>query len=107
VTEGDFAIAAPTHLKAGNVTLRVHNQGPDEHELIVVRVGDQSLPVRTDGLTVAEEAIQHSEPGSLVPGHAGSTRDLRVRLEPGQYVLFCNMEGHYLGGMHSDLVVSQ
>jgi uncharacterized cupredoxin-like copper-binding protein len=107
VTEGDFAITAPTHLKAGNVILRVHNQGPDEHELIVVRVGDRSLPFRTDGFTVAEEAIQRSEPGSLVPGQAGSTRDLRVRLEPGRYVLFCNMEGHYLGGMHSDLVVSQ
>ena len=26
-------------------------------------------------------------------------------LDPGRYVLFCNMYGHYLGGMHAVLVV--
>jgi uncharacterized cupredoxin-like copper-binding protein len=26
-------------------------------------------------------------------------------LAPGRYVLFCNMSGHYLGGMHRLLVV--
>jgi uncharacterized cupredoxin-like copper-binding protein len=30
-----------------------------------------------------------------------------VHLAPGRYVLFCNMTGHYMGGMHSTLVVSQ
>jgi uncharacterized cupredoxin-like copper-binding protein len=107
VTEGDFAIAAPTQLKAGNVVLRVHNNGPEEHELIVVRVRDPRLPFRPDGFTVDEEAVQHSEPGSLVPGQPGSTRDLQLHLAPGRYVLFCNMAGHYLGGMHSNLVVTQ
>jgi uncharacterized cupredoxin-like copper-binding protein len=107
VTEGDFAISAPTQLKAGNVVLRVHNNGPEEHELIVVRVRDPRLPLRPDGFTVDEEAIQHLEPGSLVPGQPGSTRDLQLHLAPGHYVLFCNMAGHYLGGMHSNLVVPQ
>jgi uncharacterized cupredoxin-like copper-binding protein len=107
VSEGDFAITAPTRLKAGNVVLRVHNKGPDEHELIVVRVRGPRLPFRSDGLTLNEEALQHSEPGALEPGQPGSTRDLRVHLAPGRYVLFCNMAGHYLGGMHSNLVVTQ
>jgi uncharacterized cupredoxin-like copper-binding protein len=107
VTEGDFAITAAAHLKAGDVVLRVHNKGPDEHELIVAQVGDPRLPFRSDGFTIDEEALQHSEPGSLVPGQPGSTRDLRVHLAPGRYVLFCNMAGHYLGGMHTELVVTQ
>jgi uncharacterized cupredoxin-like copper-binding protein len=107
VTEGDFAISAPTQVKAGNVVLRVHNNGPDEHELIVVRVRNPRLPFRADGFTVDEEAIQHLEPGSLVPGQPGSRRDLQLHLAPGRYVLFCNMAGHYLGGMHSNLVVTQ
>jgi uncharacterized cupredoxin-like copper-binding protein len=107
VTEGDFAITAATHLKAGDVVLRVHNKGPEEHELIVAQVRDGRLPFRADGFTVDEEALQRSEPGSLVPGQPGSTRDLHVHLAPGRYVLFCNMAGHYLGGMHSDLVVTQ
>jgi uncharacterized cupredoxin-like copper-binding protein len=31
---------------------------------------------------------------------------LRVLLKPGRYVLFCNMAGHFMAGMHTDLVVS-
>jgi uncharacterized cupredoxin-like copper-binding protein len=30
---------------------------------------------------------------------------LRVRLTPGRYEFFCNMSGHYLGGMHTVIVV--
>jgi uncharacterized cupredoxin-like copper-binding protein len=106
VSEADFQIAAPTHLTAGEYTLRVHNEGPTEHELIVVRAGGHALPLRTDGLTVSEEALQSLEAGALEPGRPGAVRDLKVRLTPGRYVLFCNMEGHYMAGMHSELVVS-
>jgi uncharacterized cupredoxin-like copper-binding protein len=41
----------------------------------------------------------------LEAGKPGSLRTLSVRLGPGRYVLFCNMSGHYLGGMDHDLVV--
>jgi uncharacterized cupredoxin-like copper-binding protein len=90
---------------AGVVTLRVHNDGPDHHELLVARSA-HTLPLRSDGLTVNEEAIQHDEPGALEPAEAGAVRQLRVTLTPGRYVLFCNMAGHYLGGMHATLLVT-
>lgn len=106
VNERDFMISAPAHVRAGEVTLRVRNHGPDEHELIVVQVGDRGLPLRADGFTVDEDAIQRAEAGSLEPGAPGGQRDLRLRLTPGRYVLFCNMAGHYMGGMHASLVVS-
>ena len=35
----------------------------------------------------------------------GDTRSLLLRLAPGHYVLFCNLEGHYLGGMHASIEV--
>ena len=110
VTERDFHISAPAHLKAGEVDLRVHNEGPDQHELIVVpaaAAGAASLPIRKDGLTIDEEALESSEPGSLDPGEPGSVRDLEVNLRPGRYVLFCNMEGHFMGGMHTEVLVSR
>jgi hypothetical protein len=44
VTERDFSIKAPKVVRAGEVTLRVHNLGPDRHELIAVRVGSARLP---------------------------------------------------------------
>ncbi len=108
VTERDFHIAAPAQIKAGSVEVRVHNEGPDQHELIVVPAGSGagSLPLRRDGLTVAEEAIESSEPGSLPPGEPGSTRRVRLTLQPGRYIFFCNMEGHFMGGMHTEVVVT-
>ena len=106
VTERDFHIAATsTSVSAGEVTVRVHNAGPDEHELIVAPVRSAGLPLRADGFTVSEEAVQSSEPGSINPQQPGGTELLRVHLQRGRYVLFCNMEGHYMAGMHTVLTV--
>jgi uncharacterized cupredoxin-like copper-binding protein len=104
VSERDFQISAPTRVRSGPVVLRVRNRGPENHELIVVR-SSARLPLRKDGLTVDEEALQRAEAGALEPGRPGAVRELRLNLTPGRYVLFCNMEGHYLGGMHAVLLV--
>jgi len=107
VTERDFHIStSTTQASAGDVTLRVDNRGPDQHELLVVPARSTSLPIRSDGFTVDEEALQSYETGSLEPGQPGRTRDLTLHLSPGRYVLFCNMEGHYMAGMHTILVVT-
>jgi uncharacterized cupredoxin-like copper-binding protein len=105
VSERDFHIAAPGTLRAGAVTFRVHNKGPDSHELILVRVGSSGLPLRRDGLSVDEDALEHETAGSLEPGGPGVTRKLKVRLTRGRYEFLCNMSGHFMGGMHSVLVV--
>jgi Sulfocyanin (SoxE) domain len=103
VDEKDFRIVLPRkHVAAGNVRLELKNAGPVAHELIVVR-GLRHLPLRSDGLTIDEDAL----PGSTVieavpPGHV---EKIRVKLAPGRYQLFCNMAGHYLAGMHAELVV--
>lgn len=104
VTERDFHITAPASVRAGNVLFRVRNDGPVEHELIVVRARG-ALPLRADGLTVDEEALAGATVAALEPGRAGSVRTLAVDLAPGHYILFCNMYGHYLAGMHHVLVV--
>jgi uncharacterized cupredoxin-like copper-binding protein len=105
VTEQDFKISAPKTVASGDVVLRDHNQGPGEHELIVVRVGAQGLPLRSDGLTLNEEALERSEAGVLEPFAPGSVQALPVKLTPGRYLFFCNMAGHYMGGMHTEVVV--
>jgi uncharacterized cupredoxin-like copper-binding protein len=61
--------------------------------------------MRSDGLTVDEERLQRSEVGVLEPAESHAVRDLRLHLTPGRYVLFCNMSGHFIGGMHKLLVV--
>lgn len=105
VTESDFRIYAPARLAPGEAVIQVHNAGPDAHELIIVPGTVAALPVRADGLTVDEETLEKLEVGSLVPAAAGASRTLRVNLAPGHYVFFCNMAGHYMGGMHAEVVV--
>ena len=105
VTERDFKITAPEHVRAGAVEILARNRGPDDHELIVVRERGTTLPFRTDGITIDEDAVEPEQAGALEPGASGSVRKLDVHLTPGRYVLFCNMAGHYLGGMHRTLVV--
>jgi uncharacterized cupredoxin-like copper-binding protein len=105
VAERDFRISVtPAVVRPGEVDLVSTNAGPDVHELLVARA-DGPLPMRRDGLTVNEEALAPRLIGE-VPGSAPSSRHtLRLHLRPGRYVLFCNMAGHYLGGMQAQLVV--
>jgi uncharacterized cupredoxin-like copper-binding protein len=105
VTERDFHISAPKRVARGDLTLTIRNNGPDQHELIIVRTDRARLPLRSDGLTVNEETLQKWTIETLVPSPAGDVHRLHLHLAPGRYVLFCNMAGHYLGGMHTTLVV--
>jgi uncharacterized cupredoxin-like copper-binding protein len=101
----DFEITAPKHLAAGTVVMHVRNAGPDTHELIFVRADGRELPLRQDDLTVDEDAVKARTIGILDDDHPGTRRTWTLHLTPGRYVLFCNMSGHYLGGMHAHVVV--
>jgi uncharacterized cupredoxin-like copper-binding protein len=105
VVERDFSIRAPQRIAAGDVRLVVRNAGPNTHELLIVRATRGSLPLRSDSLTVNEEAVQHRLAGVVEGFGPGNVATLSVHLAPGRYVLLCNMAGHYLGGMHRRLVV--
>jgi uncharacterized cupredoxin-like copper-binding protein len=105
ITLEDFKIVAPAHIASGDVDLVVHNKGPDAHELIVVRA-TKPLPMRTDGVTADEDAFEKITVLALEPGAPGGTRHVHLNLEPGHYVLICNMSGHYLGGMRTPVDVT-
>ncbi len=106
VDERDFKITAPRTVRAGKVEIVRRNYGPDDHELLVVRWDSAAkLPMRGDGITIDEAALQPVEAGALEPAARGTVSVLHLSLAPGRYVLFCNMAGHFLGGMHTTLVV--
>jgi len=105
VNERDFHITiTPNHVLAGNVLLLARNQGPDSHELIVVRSRSR-LPLRLDGLTVDEDALSQVEVAAIDGVAPGTAQSVRLRLPPGRYELFCNMAGHFMAGMHGELMV--
>ncbi|MCB1501406.1 MAG: hypothetical protein KDK07_16745 [Bauldia sp.] len=85
---------------AGDVTFKVTNSSKDTvHEMLV-------LPISTPGQAptyvenesrIDEEAAGHlGEVAELDPGQSGA---LTLDLEPGEYLLVCNIPGHYMAGM--------
>jgi uncharacterized cupredoxin-like copper-binding protein len=93
---------------AGYVTFRIHNAGPSTHELIVAasEIAADALPLRANGITVDEDSKKLHAAGELGDIRLDATRDLTLKLEPGHYVLYCNLEGHYRGGMYAIIEVT-
>ena len=106
VTVKDFRIKlSRTHVRAGDVRFVVKNSGPDTHEVLIARTS-VALPLRADNITVDEDALEPVTVDEVEAEPPGVERVLGVKLRPGRYELFCNMAGHYLGGMRVQLVVS-
>jgi uncharacterized cupredoxin-like copper-binding protein len=97
-----FKIAPDTQsVKAGLVTFEVTNTSTSIiHEMVVGKVDPNSLPpYDAANAKVDEESFEAlGEVAELDPGKSGS---VTLNLEPGSYVLFCNIPGHYMGGMWS------
>lgn len=104
----DYRIqSSVTRVRAGTVTFDVHSRGPSTHELAVFETTRPSdrLPLGDDGLRIDEDSPLLREAGELDQVDIGETESFVLRLRPGTYVLVCNMEGHYLGGMYFSLTV--
>ena len=107
-TVGEFRIALDTaRLAAGQETLSIRNDGKITHEFVVVRtdLAPDALPTGADG-GVDEEATDVTHVDEVEDIAAGSTGSLSVSLPAGTYVVFCNLPGHYKGGMHAAIEVT-
>lgn len=108
VEQRDFRISASrTSVPPGKVTFRVHNRGPSTHEFIVDRtaLASYALPLQKDGMSVDEESKRVHTMGTIEQVLDRHTVDLTVTLTPGHYVMYCNMEGHYMGHMRAGIDV--
>jgi uncharacterized cupredoxin-like copper-binding protein len=94
-------------VRAGTVSFDVHNRGPSTHEFVVFETAQPAdrMPLGADGLTIDEDSSLLRHVGEMAEVDIGQSRQLLLQLSPGTYVLVCNMEGHYLGGMLLSLVV--
>jgi uncharacterized cupredoxin-like copper-binding protein len=108
VSMRDFKLkVSRSTVPAGHVVIRVHNHGPSTHEFNVDRtdLASGALPLKADGLTVDENSKQLHRIDSIEELNLGDSGDLELSLKPGHYVVYCNLEGHYLGGMHAEFEV--
>lgn len=99
---------------AGSITFRVTNNGPeDEHEFVIIRsdLAPNELPTADDGSVLEDDVDVVDEIEGLAVGDSG---EVTVDLEPGAYVLICNIvqeeddgtiEAHYERGMRTRLTV--
>jgi uncharacterized cupredoxin-like copper-binding protein len=115
-TEKEWQISlSSTTIKAGAITFTIANNGDKEHEFVVRKTDLQSdaLPKNAAG-EVSEDATELTEvgdPSEVAEIISGSTdRTLTVTLQPGHYVVFCNLHVedllHYQKGMHVDFTVN-
>jgi uncharacterized cupredoxin-like copper-binding protein len=91
---------------AGEVTFSGTNLSKTmEHEMIVAMLAasGEVLPYDTAEDSVDEDAANAlGEIEELEPGKSGT---LTLHLDPGAYILFCNIPGHYMSGMWTVLTV--
>ncbi len=113
ITAKDFSFDAPARLPAGITVVRIVNQGREMHQVAFVRL--------TGGKTAADLAASMKQPGpppawaisaggpnAAVPG---ASAEATVTLEPGNYVLLCEIPSsdqvpHMMKGMVSPLLVT-
>ncbi len=95
-----------SEVAAGSVTLNATNDSKDMiHEMVVAPLTspDEVLAYKADLDKVDEDAAVHlGEVAELEPGQKGA---LTINLKPGQYILYCNIPGHYMAGMWTVLTV--
>ena len=100
--------AMPAQAKAGVVTFKVTNNSKDTiHEMIVMQLdkaGDALPYIAAENRVDEDKAGDKGEVSELDPGASGS---LTVALQPGKYLLICNVPGHYASGMWSEFTVTK
>jgi uncharacterized cupredoxin-like copper-binding protein len=112
VTEKDFSIALdPTSVSSGEVTFSIKNDGPSTHEFVIFKtdLAADKLPITNDenGIPIVDEegeGVTHIDEVEDIA--SGSTQELKVTLQPGNYVAICNLPAHYQQGMHTAFTVS-
>jgi len=90
-------------VKAGTIKIGIRNLAGMSHDLVVLKtdVAPDKLPYDTGRAQVIETGLVGKQ--VVEPQRSGA---LTVTLEPGNYVLICNVAGHYQLGMRAALRVT-
>jgi uncharacterized cupredoxin-like copper-binding protein len=115
VTLQEFSIGTdPTSADSGEVTFEATNEGPDDtHEFVVFKtdLALTDLPTDENGAVVEDgEGVELK--GEIEDVEVGQTKSVTLDLEPGAYVLVCNIwdeaeqEAHYQEGMRTSFTVN-
>jgi uncharacterized cupredoxin-like copper-binding protein len=100
---------------AGATTFKIDNVGTTHHELAIYRtdVAAGELPIDDEDKAVLDAAGEAGEAVYVTPVRGdpdhrirdGRGVDYTLDLEPGAYVLLCNLAGHYTAGQYTAFTV--
>ncbi len=112
----EFQLVGPTSVSAGQVGFQLTNTGRAAHEMLVIKADSfEGLPKNENGTVLQDQLPAGSVVGAVdrFPGGGGMCNGT-FALDPGRYVLVCNIEfqngpqivSHAGRGMHVDLEVT-
>jgi uncharacterized cupredoxin-like copper-binding protein len=89
---------------AGDVDFKITNGGTIVHEFVVLDTDTPAANLTVTGTTVSEDGLDVVDEVEDIA--VGGTPTLSLDgLAAGHYAIICNVDGHYQGGMHTDLTV--
>ncbi len=105
----EFSISLDTTVGgAGEITFVTTNAGALPHEFVILRsdLAPDALPVDT-ATAKADESATGGAIGRIPQTDLGSgaSTSVSLNLAPGNYVLICNISGHYQSGMTAAFTV--
>src|SRR3954470_17000686 len=102
----EFAfVPANVSAAAGKVHITARNDGSVPHELVLLKADRPPGSLPTDGSKAKEDGAgvrTLGETGDVAPG---SSKRFAANLQPGAYVMICNLPGHYKSGMYASFTV--
>lgn len=114
ITATEFSYKVPDPITGGWTTLTLDNQGGEQHQLSLARLGDGQEASQVEALldqgdlSFLAQATLVGGPDGVVGGQEGS---VFTDLEPGRYVMFCAVPSpsdgvaHYRKGMRTSFTV--
>jgi uncharacterized cupredoxin-like copper-binding protein len=107
VTLDDYSIEpSAAAVPAGDITFSVENVGATEHEMVVIRTDLDPADIPVENHEANEEAPGMTPMGEVEDVQPGASTELKLTLEPGSYILLCNIAKHFERGMVTEFQVS-
>lgn len=106
-TLDDYSITpSVASVHSGAVTFEVENVGATEHEMVVIRTDLDPADIPVENHEANEEASGMTPVGEVEDVQPGASTELKLTLQPGSYVLLCNIKKHFERGMVTQFEVT-
>lgn len=98
-----YLTVTPGSVKAGKTTITFKNAGTKVHEVVMLKTDTPAGDLKVGANHEVSEDASVGEDSETDPG---KTKTTTIDLQPGKYVLVCNIARHYEKGMYTAFTVS-